>query len=330
MNPNPEQPQDTPVTPQPVRVDPPQVEELPSVPQIPQAEPQAPVMQTPEQTPVASTLPATPETAAQAAVTEPSAPVEPTNPAIPEPVIPATTQFPQSLDETPPLPPTQEQTVQPTPESAPVLAPAPKKKTGLIIGAVVGGIVILAAAVFTVFFFMANSDKVSNADLVTSKDDNTVYLRPKQWQAIANSSGAGYGDKKGPEGKSTALILVKKGIYVKSGIINATRSEKDAFGESVLDSTSKSDAEKMVKESGECNSVSDVNMWRAVTDSMNVVGALRVDGICVRDTATYKLAIYVGLGNDGYTRTAVVMATESLWKQNVDIYTHMLESVDQV
>lgn len=325
MDPNTTKPEDAQTTPPHPPVELPQREELPVVPQIVQPGVQEPVAEIPAQAPVASVAQPMPEVAPEPPVMKVPAPVEPVNPVTPEPVA----QFPQSLDETPPLV-AQPVAPQPAPVPAPVLIPAPKKKTGLIIGAIVGGVVILAAAVFAVFFFMANSDKVSDADLVTAKDDNTVYLRPKQWQAIANSSGAGYGDKKGPDGKSTALIFVKKGIYVKSGIINATRSEKDAFGESVLASTSQGDAEKMVKESGECNSVKDVDMWRAVTDSMNVVGALRIDGTCVRDAATYKLAIYVGLGNDGYTRTAVVMATESLWKQNLDIYTHMLESVDQV
>lgn len=311
--------------------------EQPVVEQVP-AEASTPVESAAISEPTTSFEPAafSPETTPAAPETSPAPEVPIETPIAPEPTTqPEPTaslpQFPQSLDETAPVAIQQPPAPQPVPPATPLIVPAPKKKTGLIIGIVAGGIILIAAVAVTLLLLAANAGKITEADLVTAKDDDTVYLRPKQWQAITVNTIAGYGDKKGKNDTSTALMAVQKKNYVKSGINSATDSELATFRDTVTSSMTSSNAEEAVKETGSsCTSTEDVTVTKSSVKTTNMVGLLRIDGTCVRDDGKFHVVIYVTLGDDGYLRSVVLMSTESLWKLNETVFNKMLESTNQV
>jgi hypothetical protein len=207
--------------------------------------------------------------------------------------------------------------------------PAPKKKVGLLVGLIVGGLVVLGGLVTALLIFVFPSGKVAESDLVSTTTDSTSYLRPKQWESVTVNSVSGYGDKKGKDGKSTAAIFVKEGTYVKSGVKDATSEQLETFRSTVVSGISSTDAEDMAKEAGECDSTKNVTTKQSSVSTSDMIGILRIDATCVRSDATYKLSLYLTLGNDGYLRSVFVMATEALWKQNETVYNKMLDSVAQ-
>lgn len=278
--------------------------------------------------------------AAETIVTEPAIapqPVAPPTPATTEqPIVfgaplsqttEPVTSFPSQFSQQPAFP-----AAAPAAE-VPPMTPQPvahKKKLGLFIGAIVGGVILVGGLAAVLFFVVLPSGKIAESDLVSATSDNTAYLHPKQWEAITLNSISGYGDKKAQDSKSTAAIFLKKGTYVKSGLIDASDSDIDSFRSTVLSAMSTSDAEDTLKESGECESVNNVSASKSSVKTMNMIGIMRLDGICVRDTTNYRLSLYIALGNDGYLRSIIIMATESLWKQNEAVFNKMLESADQV
>lgn len=294
----------------------------PTLPEVPQITPPQPV--SPTNGPVMDPLPAQPSVQpASAPVPEPAPAVVPTPQPFPQPA-PAPSQFAQSttFPAQAPVPP---QTI---PSATP--QPAPKKKLGLLIGVIAGGLVVVGALVAVLLIFVLPSGKINESDLVSATTDSTTYLRPKQWQSITVSSISGYGDKKGKDGTSTALIAVQKKNYVQSGVTSASASQLDTFRETVKTSMTSGDAEDAIKETGSsCTSTEDVTVTKSSVSTTNMVGVLRVDGICVRSDGRFKIVLYITLGEDGYLRSIALMSTESQWKLNEAVFNKMLESADQ-
>jgi len=346
MNPNQQQPQHTP-------------EPLPEVPKIYTAPP-APIVEAPVVEPAAVSSLQAPEAAVEIqTVTEPVettavAPVAPET--VVEPVATAPVEAPAQpapIENVPELAPVENQPQQsstfpiqsdptlpleqinlsetPAPilSAAPVLPTAPKKKHGLLIGLIAGGVVLLTGIAVVLYIFVFNAGKISESDLVSSTTDSTSYLRPKQWESISVTSIDGYGDKKGKNNTSSAAIFVQKKNYVSSGVKGASTTELEKFRNSILDTMTIASGGEAAKQSGSCTSVEDVTVMKSTVTTTNMVGVLRIDATCKRDDGTFKVAIYLTLGDDGYLRSVILMSTESLWKKNEAIFNKMLDSADQ-
>lgn len=215
------------------------------------------------------------------------------------------------------------------PGGAPLTMPQPKKKLGLLIGLIAGGVVVLGGLAAVLLIFLAPSGKIAESDLVSASLEDTSFMRPKQWESVTIDSNSGYGDKKGKDGESNAYIVAKKGTYVQSGIKDATDSQLETFRSSIVDQMSTSDATESMKKSDECTEVKDVKVEQSSIETTNLVGIMRISATCVRDDGSATAIMYIGLGDDGYLRSVMVVASESLWKQNEAVFNKMLDSVDQ-
>lgn len=268
------------------------------------------------------------------------------NPEQPQPQDTAPTPMPETPNvnvESTPQAPAQMPTSAPDPIATPVqnpafmtapqapVQPAPKKKRlGLIIGLIVGGVVLLGTTIALLLFFLLPNGLVSESDLVSATTDDTTYLRPKQWESTNVNSISGYGNKRGNDDTSTALIAVQKKNYVQSGVKSASDSSVRSFREALMETMTSDAAEAAIKKTGvSCTSTENVTVKKSSVSTTNMIGVLKIDGICVRDDGRFKTIVYVTLGEDGYLRSIVMMATEAQWTQNEAVFTKMLESADQ-
>lgn len=303
---------------------------LPEVPQIPTSEPPVsptdqPAVITPEVPsvimPAAAEMPPSPAPSAFNSPTTP--PVSPQQPDVAPPA-PVTQPTFNQLSVTP---------VTPRPEMSSVVPGNPAKK-GLGLGAIlgiVGGLIVVAGGVIGVLFLLGfmNQGKVSEADLVTSTTTETSYLRPKQWSQVSTSGIDGYGNKVAKDDKSTAAIFVKKISYYKSGIKSVSDSQVTAFRDAMVKANSGSTAENELKTTGECSEVKTVKTTASANNNAKSIGVFTVTGTCVKDGANFHIVYYALLGDDGYGRTIILIATEESWKLNETIFNKMIDSADQ-
>lgn len=207
--------------------------------------------------------------------------------------------------------------------------PASKKKLGLLIGSIAGGLVVIGALITILLLFVFPSGKIAESDLVSATTDGTTYLRPKQWQSVTVDSTSGYGDKKGKDGKSNAAIFVKKLSYIYSDVTSLSSDQLSTVRSTITDSISTTKAEDDLKDEGGCTSVKDVKVTESSISNSSMIVVFRIDGTCVQDDVSGKI-VYLGtIGDDGYGRAIVLLATDNVWKQNETVFDKMLGSVDQ-
>lgn len=219
----------------------------------------------------------------------------------------------------------------PVQQMQPQLQPAKKGMgAGAIIGIVIGGFALIGGILGAVFILLTmNYGKVSENDLVTSTTEDTSYLRPKQWSELTSSGVNGYGNKLASDDTSSAIIFVSKGSYLsKTVTTSSSESSISTFRDYVVNAE-KDYAESDVKKSGGCSSVSDVHVQTSSVQNQNSVGVFKITATCVKSGDDYHVVYYGLVGNDGYTRTVVLIASTSDWEKNEAIFNKMVDSADQ-
>ena len=208
---------------------------------------------------------------------------------------------------------------------------APKKRSKglLVVGLVVGGFALISgvAAVLLLFVFGANG-KVAESDLVSTTADGTTYLRPKQWQPVTVGTTAGYGDKLAKDGKSSAMVLVSKGSYTQ-GFESPTDEIIAALRKNVSGALTPTTAAPKMKSDGDCSEVKDVTIAESTVKNDKSFGIVDISGTCLKDGITYKMVYYLLIGNDGYVRTTILVATEANWNKNEAVFNKMIDSANQ-
>ena len=201
-------------------------------------------------------------------------------------------------------------------------ASAPKKKHGLaifFIVLVVGG--GLAAGVY--FFSHFFSTKVATSDLIKESYQSTTYLRPKQWKPLTVANGSAYGDLKGKDGKSTALVTLR----TLPTHFNVAESDYPALRTQVLDSLTETSLASSTG-SNPCSSVTDVQKEADTSTTATMVGLIRLTSTCIRSDGSFTLKMHGVIGKDGYVRLIAVMAAQKSWTENEAVFQKMLDSIE--
>lgn len=216
-------------------------------------------------------------------------------------------------------------------QSAPIANPVVKKprKTAVLIG-VIASVVVLTGFTAVVFLLILPSlGKISSSDLVSATSASTSYLYPKQWKEATVDSASGYGEKTSESGDYSALIVSEKLSYLQSGVNKSSDKQVAGIRQLLVELNSARAAEATIMKAGSCDSVKDVRVTESTVKNTNSIGIFKITGICSKEKVRYKVAYYTLLGNDGYARAITLVATESSWKQNEDVFNKMLDSAEQ-
>lgn len=209
---------------------------------------------------------------------------------------------------------------------APATPDQPKKKHGLAFGIAATLIVLGLASIAYTFLF---SSRVTVADLVKTTTQNTTYLRPQQWK-LAGANADLYGDLKGKEGKSTALVAIRESPATPL-LINASDTVYAQLRSQLISRVSVSTVEGAFQQSSSpCQSDITFKADPDTKKTKTATGLFSLTASCTRNDGgfTLKMRTVVGIA-DGRPRMIAVAARDVDWTKNKDAFQAILDSPEQ-
>lgn len=207
---------------------------------------------------------------------------------------------------------------QPTPQNT---------KSGKSIFVVVG-LIIVATLATGAYFFLFNN-KIAVSDLVQETIQRTTFLRPKQWK-LTGSDGGTFGDLKGKDGKSTALVSVKESQQA-SPLSNASDAMYDQLRTQLLSQSSVAAIEPAFRNSGgACKSDITFKAEPDTKKTKTAIGLAIMTGACAREDGDFTVKIRTVAGaSDGQIRAIALGARNVDWDANNEAFQAILDSVGQ-
>lgn len=198
----------------------------------------------------------------------------------------------------------------------------PKKRRGPVTFFVI--LIILSGLVVGLYFFsQIFSTKIATSDLIEESYRSTTYLRPRQWKPLTVANGSAYGDLKGKDGKSTALVTLR----TLPTHFDVAESDYPALRTQVLDSLTETSLASSTG-SSPCSSVTDVQKEADASTTATMVGLIKLTSTCVRSDGSFTLKMHGILGKDGYVRLIAIMAAQKTWAENEEVFQKVLDSVE--
>lgn len=193
---------------------------------------------------------------------------------------------------------------------------------------VVAGLIIAAALAIGAYFFLFNN-KIAVSDLVQETVQRTTFLRPKQWKPTGSDGGT-FGDLKGKDGKSTALVSVKESQQA-SPLAGASDAMYDQLRTQLLSQSSVASIEPAFRNSGgACKSNITFKAEPDTKKTKTAIGLATMTGTCAREDGdfTVKIRAVAGL-SDGQIRAIALGARNVDWDANNEAFQAILDSVGQ-
>lgn len=202
----------------------------------------------------------------------------------------------------------------------------PKKSRGTLFG-VIGFILLLVVAGAAWFFFF--SGRISASDLVEASVQNTTYLRPKQWSQVPSNATSSFGDMKGGDGKSTALVSLNVSPQQFSGVVDSASNLESVRSQILTTVTEETVAPAFQAGGAACQSAIKLQKEADTSSTETNAGLYKLTASCDRNDGTSILKMRGVIGRDGYVRVIAVFAGQASWNMNEAAYQKILDSVDQ-
>jgi flagellar basal body-associated protein FliL len=192
---------------------------------------------------------------------------------------------------------------------------------------IIVGLIIVAALGVGAYFFLFNS-KIAVSDLVQETVQRTTFLRPKQWSP-AGSEGS-FGDLKGKDGKSSAVMSVKESSQI-SPLVGASDAMYEQLRTQLVSQTSVAAIEPAFRNTGEaCKTDITFKAEPDTKKTKTAIGLVTVIGSCTREDGEFTLKIRTIAGAaDGQIRAIAVGARNVDWDKNSKAFQTILDSVGQ-
>ncbi len=190
--------------------------------------------------------------------------------------------------------------------------------TLLVIPVVFGG---LAA-------FSATRSHVSEPDLVSSTVDHTTLLRPKQWSHLTGSS-EGYGNTLGPNGQSTASIVVTESDASRKGVVTGEPARQSQIRDIAFNAISDSIVNAALTGEDRCQEISGIKKQKDQRADATTVRLYTVTGNCKNDDGDFIVHIKAFVGKDDRIRTVAFRSTQQDWERNKAVFQKMIDSAKQ-
>lgn len=192
---------------------------------------------------------------------------------------------------------------------------------------ILAGLIVVGALAAGAYFFLFNS-KIQVSDLVQATSQQTTYLRPRQWRAVGTDGT--YGDLKGANNKSTAVVAIKE-----SEVMTSYTGASDAVYEQVrtqlMSQISVSAIAPTFQNSGvPCKSDITFKKEPDSKKTKNATGLFLMSGTCTREDGefTVKIRSVVGI-SDSRLRAVIVAARNIDWNNSGEAFQAVLDSVGQ-
>ncbi len=201
-----------------------------------------------------------------------------------------------------------------------------------IIGIVAVLLLIGASVVYYLFF----SSRVTTSQLVTETTGTSSYLRPSQWKPLpisASSISSGFGNFKGKDNKSSAIVTFAVTPRQIPVLINATDSIYDTFRAQLtreLEGRSSNLATNFNAGTIGCANDPTVSVESTSTKNNTTVGLILVVTKCDTASNGFTMRTQIVAGNDGYVRMINVGAYDREWDRSNEAFEAILRSVEVI
>jgi flagellar basal body-associated protein FliL len=209
--------------------------------------------------------------------------------------------------------------------ASPQSSPQNKKSSKAIF--IVVGLIIAAALAIGAYFFLFSS-KIVVSDLVQETVQQTTYLRPKQWSPLGSEKG--FGDLKGKNGKSSAVVSVKESSQA-SPLVGASDAMYDQLRTQLVNQASVTAIESAFRDNGEiCKTGIKFKAEPDTKKTKTAIGLMTMIGSCTREDGGFTLKIHAVAGiSDGQIRVIALGARNVDWDKNSEAFQAILDSVGQ-
>lgn len=201
-----------------------------------------------------------------------------------------------------------------------------KSRLPLTVSIITAAIIIIASGIIAYFLlYVPSLTHISRSDLVTetSNEIATSYLRAKQWKgATGKANSIAFED-------ASSKIIVSKGSSVSKGLRALSDQKIKEFRDYVVKASPANEMSKKAQDVLGCSDMTGVTTQPLVIKNSHSVGVFTVNGTCTKDGKPYKATYNGYVGDDGYARSLYIMSLDTVWKQNEDTFSAILNSVDQ-
>lgn len=206
--------------------------------------------------------------------------------------------------------------------------PKPKRrKTPFVIAAVILALLLLAGSLYTYFSMIGTP--VNANELVKKTVANTSYLVPKDW--VKHKGMAGYGSPTMLGMRPVAAMnTVQLPGKIPDGYLGSDATLSELRTLSMKQFTEEAVIAAAKTAGVTCKPGVDLKKTADTAKTDLYVGMYDIAATCKTVGQTYVTNVHTILGNDGYTRAAVIMATETNWNQNKAAYQKMLASLTPI
>lgn len=197
-----------------------------------------------------------------------------------------------------------------------------KKRAAVVLIAVLlivgGGILLHSIALASIL-------KVS--DLIPENEQNSTYLRPKQWVQRGTGSATTYTDDLG-KGKASAVVGLQLGP---SPLPASLLKNPSLMRSTALKLVTPTEVEHVFETATNqaCNPGNTLVTRADTSTHGNTTGLYTLAAACTAIHNDNVLHLHSVVGQDGYVRTLILIAKQTAWNNNQNAFEAMLASIKQ-
>lgn len=194
----------------------------------------------------------------------------------------------------------------------------------------VAAVIVTALIVITgvvALHFLALGSILKLADLIPENEQNTTYLRPKQWLQKGTGATTTFTDAAG-QGKASAVVGLQLGP---SPLPSSLLNNPSLMRSTALNLVTATEVEHVFETAtGQgCNPGNTLVTSADTSVNGNTTGLYNLAAACTTVHNDNVLHMHSVVGKDGYVRTLILIAKQTAWNNNQTAFKAMLASVKQ-